>query len=699
MRNATVHGAITPRNKRHHPFFIGRREEQHWVNDWLLDPHAPTRFWAIQSISGGGKTSLAREILRISEENSAHVLLLDCKLIDSPELCFREVDRWLGGPSQSEVGVEAVLAMFQDGSQQQKLVVCFDGIDQSETVESFLREVLCPSLPSERILVIMTTGTPLPMRWRSHPVLLHMLKHTDLRSFTPHETADFCRQAGIEDDAVALSLFSSTAGHPLAVALAVESYLHTPSRQSLNLISSEISGTLLRDVSSPELHQLLDVLTITRYADQDLMSRILKRSVGYAEFQALAKLSIVHYTNHGLAINGTARVHLMDDLRIRDRLYYYTLHRAAVSALTDKIRETRGGLRTTLSAQLVSMCIDVSDVLVFPWPDMEVHPSRDYPACTYLQPGDAPSIHRLLDRNPGGCVECWDPVELHQFVDMLVDRFPSRTRAIRNTNGEIAAFYVVLPLYAGTAELLPKNIQYLLEVSLDKRDYLNLKDRKLEEVDTYLMVLGSVDSQNPEFTIADLQVGMALDQWNVVEYGSRQLHIGRLEQSTFFYNRLGFTYLKPHEPRDPGRRMPLLGMKLHSLDLRAESSNNIARWVTHLLSQVYPFPMASRIDALVDTKELRQLLSQLDDSQVLATSSLAQQLGLTGVELQQRIHTLMTCSEPPKPLTNLHQEVLSASYVHTPRHYMDAMERLHVTRTTYYRQLNDAVQALAKVLS
>lgn len=694
-----MHQLENVKDTHHRPGFIGRVDDLEWARGWLLHPHAPTRIWAVHSIGGGGKTTLAREILRVSETHNARVLMLDCQVIDTSARCLEEMQRWMNRSSRDKARLDAVVADFHEHSLGKKMVLCFDGIDHSETLESFLRDSLLPALPPEQILVVLTSSAPLSVRWRSHPVLLHMLKHTELKSFTPGETLDYCKRSGIDDETVALSLFSSTAGHPLALALAVESHLHAPHETSTTVISSEISGALLRQVTSPELHPLLDVLTVTRHADQDLMSRILKRPVSYDEFQALSKLSLIHYSNQGLTINGTARIHLKEDLRIRNRLYYYTLHRAAVAALKQKIRETRGALRLALAAQLVSMCIDVSDVLVFPWPDKDLHPSRDYPACTPVRSGDAASMHRLLERNPTGCVECWDMPELHQFVDTLVERFPHGIRVVRNTGGEIAAFYVILPFFKETAQLLPTNIRYLLEVSLAHTDIQRLVASDSDEVDTYLMVLGCVDSQNPEYTMADLQIGMALDQWSVVEYGSRQLHIGRLEQSTFFYGRLGFTYLKPHEPRDVSKRIALSGMKLHSLDLRSESSDEFGHWVSHLLSQIYPFPVSDQPDILVDTKALRQLLTQLDDNRTLSKSALAQELGMTGSELQQRIRDVITRPDPQKPLTKLHQEVLVATYLQSQRHYMDVMEQLHMTRTTYYRQLKDAIQALSKVLS
>lgn len=88
----------------------------------------------------------------------------------------------------------------------------------------------------------------------------------------------------------------------------------------------------------------------------------------------------------------------------------------------------------------------------------------------------------------------------------------------------------------------------------------------------------------------------------------------------------------------------------------------------------------------------------LADEHFLGQSPLAKQLKYSGAKLRQHMTTLMTTEEPPKPLTRLHQAVLFASYIETPRHYSDVMERLHMTRTTYYRHLNDALETMAGVI-
>lgn len=124
-------------------------------------------------------------------------------------------------------------------------------------------------------------------------------------------------------------------------------------------------------------------------------------------------------------------------------------------------------------------------------------------------------------------MECWDPLELTSFLNTIADIFPEQIRLIRSTDGEVASVYVTLPFFRQSAELLPQDIHRLLELSLGMSDYRNQTQREAAEVDSYLMVLGCIDSHNSQFTMVDLQVSMALDQWNIVKYGSRQLHIGR----------------------------------------------------------------------------------------------------------------------------------------------------------------------------
>jgi len=667
---------------------IGRESELEWVTSWLLSDSPPTQMFSVTGMAGVGKTTLLSEMASIGRSNDAVVLWLDgYSDLEYPENFLNNIHRMILDQTDSKVNMEFLMDDLAHLANGRKVLLCIDPYDNLLRLDGWFRNSFLPNLPSHSVLLALTCRVDLPLKWRSSPWLFHRIKRVRLECFTREETLEFANRCGIVDKKTREELYFDTAGHPLALALAIEAVLQQiPDYRAI--LSREISVKLIQDVAGSNLHPLLDALTVLREADQDLFSLVLQRPVSLAEFQEIGKLSFVYYSTNGLILDDSARSYLLEEMRARSVKDFIRLHRLAINALWQKLEQSSGLTKNMIAVKILLFSIEAASIIGYPWSGAPSRLSRtQLPECTSLSDSDIVCLHELMRTNPTAGIDVKEAEELHVFLDQVVRYYPESVRIIRKRNGLPIAFVVMLPFHNESLAVLPADARNLLKNCLPKEFDKNSRlTANLSH--TYLLALACIDEQNPEFDITILHVALATDYFEVSGVGNRLLSIGKHTAATAFYTRLGF---RPVQPILKSVKPSLLSMKLFTLDLR---SNDVSEWVADLLHNIDKMYSSDRSIA-IDPVELRMALSHLDNDTAL--TAIANKLGCTESVLRDRVRVILTGKEVMHPLSKEQQRVLCATYLET-QHYTVVIQSLYMNRSTYYRHLKQAIMHLADIL-
>lgn len=648
--------------------FVGRGTELAVVDGWL-GAERPRPLWllGVSGMGGVGKTALLRQVLDLAA-------MRGCATAD--------VDVRLAGRAHATLSALADEALARSGNRTDRsLVFALDNYEEIGPLDDWVREKLIGRLPADDVLVIVCGRQPLAGGWIEDPAWSARVRHLRLEPFTPAEAHEYLDRLGIPRDHARDDLLRRAGGLPLALSVGAEALrrgaaLHPSGDVDVRPV---ISARLLRESADEDLNPLLDALAVLLEADQSLLQEVAGQPVPASAYRRLADLSFVRKSAGGLTLHAVARDCLHADLCDRAPPRARQLRRRALEALVRRAAEPGAAERRRAVQCLLFLCEDAAlrSTLFSGW---------DAPTTGRAQPEDGSALHEMLAWYSTTMMGMRDTSDVSALLDTILHRIPESITVWRDAGGQPVAFVAVVPLHRNTIPLLEPHaaaLPYLARCAPAER--AALLRRAPAQADTYYWVMGAgrrdsaLESTGYVFreTLAMLAAGARL----IANNNNPELEALGVK--------LGFRERPGPRCRMGGAAVPF---GVFELDTRG---NAFPRWAARLIDVLdAPAPAAAAFPAAAGrapgNDDLKLALRNLRRPRALAQAELAW--------LAPLLRSALTENPPPPPLTAEQQELLRRAYLQSRTPASELAERLHVSRATYFRRAQEAVQALGEAL-
>lgn len=673
------------RSEERRKLFVGRKREQDQLQEWLEDPAAPLQIFSVTGIGGIGKSSLLAEMLHSAKKRNVLGLWLDGRsCVQTPVGFLEYIGAAISLESWDRVFSHPLEPLLQ-ASPDQRVVLCIDNFDNLSLLEGWLLEAFLTKLPVAGVAIFLASRSELSPAWKTHPLWSKQLLELPLVHFSYEEAVDFILSAGPFAQDMAKELAHSTDGHPLALALTVEAAVRQSglSVEDKQIVSQTISAHILRELTLAELQPLVDVLVVLQYANQEMLSLVVGRSVSLREYQLLKGMSFVRSTPDGLSLHDLARMHLLRDFRQREPQRLYALRARAASILYNQMQigQERKRLISSQMLQLSKDNLPLHRLYVDLTVDSQVSPLEA------IQATDLPVLHELLGQWCEYSVDPWQSQNYHAFLSELAERFPESIAVLRGADGQPVGMFIGVLLYAKTCEFLGKYFPAELAECCEPDELT----REYDQADTYYAVLGAATNQLPGYSREELVGLLTLDRLSLLGEGTRGVLVATNPDLKVFLGQLGFV-IRPTKSRDCDTSYAQADVL--ELDFR---HGQFGDWIMSFFPEKQPSsPTAIQVSLELTEKTVRKLLASLDapaELQAFATYFSGKE---SGADLHQYITALL--SGEVSALSSDDRNLLSAAYLLHPNNTVAAAQSCNMSRATFYRHLRSAVSNLTEVL-
>ena len=437
--------------------FVGRTAELREMTDWLNDTNPPSRVVAVTGMGGIGKSTLLMRLLQLALDAHAVAIWVDGRA------CYRTPKGfWDSLPSEFRTWQNM-------GEHRPKLIIAVDNFEEIQVLEGWLREVFMASLPATGVLFLVAARTNLMHTWAEDPVWQDHVEVWRLEGLNAKEIDQFLLKHRVPKNKHVIELVGKVSGHPLTLALTLDAINrgqpYKP-QEVRHLVAETVSARLIRELTDPELEPLIDVLTLVRESNQDLLQRILRCRISTRQYHALRRLSFIRRTQNGVALHDMAEGALYQDLRQRDPGTFWALRRRALDVLLDEYEKASHADQGAIAQQLLWVCRDIYAPLTA-YADLTAPES---PLISdHYEPRDRESVRNFVASWGRQSFPVQGP-ELMTLVDDVIDHYPGTIRITRDAQGDAHAMFCVLPLHKDTLALLqryqPLVVSRLLESNL-----------------------------------------------------------------------------------------------------------------------------------------------------------------------------------------------------------------------------------------
>jgi AAA ATPase domain len=302
--------------------FVGRERELAAFRDWL-EKVSPAEILAVSGPGGVGKTALLAAFHRYARAQGRHVLCVDGQHLRPSATALLAA---FGGRS-----TDAVVRRLQDS----QAVVLFDSFDQVARVWPFLRDRLFSRVDGN-VRIVTASRQPMTSLLDRDDVWHKVVRLVPLDGLSPHESSVYLERRGLADQpALVEQILATTRGHPLAMSLAADlaERLHVASLESVPEWHLVVRGLVerLRETEDANIRELLECASIVYVFDEATLLAIAGRWIDPAAFARLCSLSILRPTAYGLTLHDEVRCLVAEDLRWRNAERFNNLRTRAVA--------------------------------------------------------------------------------------------------------------------------------------------------------------------------------------------------------------------------------------------------------------------------------------------------------------------------------------------------------------------------------
>lgn len=405
--------------------FVGRTDERAILLDTLQEGGPLVVF--VHGIAGVGKTSLLEMFASQARVEGATVVGLDCRSTEPTERGFiRELCAAIG--SESIATPEVAERLGQLG---ERVVLTLDNYQLFRLADTWLRQVLVPSLP-DNVRVILCGREPPVSAWFILPEWEGLFRSIPLGPLVKKEAMELLSDAGVsEQDAQRINRL--VRGHPLALRLAAFAVTERPASQledvTMQGVVEELTRLYLSDVRDPLTRKALDAVSVVRRVTRSLLQAMLPDVAPQDILERLRILPFVESEVDGLMLHDAVHEAVATSLRAADPSAYQNYRRAAW-------RQLRSEVRSAGPSEFWRYTADMLYILENPWVREAFFPSgKQEFTLEPARPEDGATIQAIIDRH--------EPPEAANLLKTWWTRVSGSFRTVRDRDGDVAGFYCV----------------------------------------------------------------------------------------------------------------------------------------------------------------------------------------------------------------------------------------------------------------
>ncbi|MBM3935371.1 MAG: hypothetical protein FJ319_13950 [SAR202 cluster bacterium] len=569
-----------------------------------------------------------------------------------------------------------------------RIVLALDDFDRFGPIEGWIRDEFLGRMAERGIMVIITSLRKCSIDWTADASWRGRLTQLRLQYFGRQEADELLMRLGVDNQANRDRLAAAAQGLPLSLAVGAESMLRGESvAAAASAMNRAVTERALMEVVDPDLRPAIEALTVLTEADENLLGEVLERRIGWRYYNGLGRLSFVQSARNRLAITAAYRTHLNAEMKERDSEHHGRIVRKAFHAIRYRLLHVRTGDRHR-SASLMNMCADA--LPNGPLFDLTGH--HEMRQVQAMRTADGPYWNAQIDelRAVSGpeAVSLSEAAELLEQVGIL---FPNCIRVLRTDRDELLALYALVPLFTESLAMLPRSrIGSLFLASCSEEETRRL-DCTRATADTYFALLPPAFYMKSAPSQPLIAGSLVRDFLTHIGKGLRGVMPAGSPEAVQALTAIGFQARKPITSLVLSSRASPIEMM--ELDLRG---SDIGAWLLslgHLEEAMITLDDPDRMK-----EEFSYVLESLDDAVKVGESALARCLGRSGRELQQLLRETLTSERPSFPLRLDQQEILRASCLGKRDKVFTIAGNLSMSRSTYYRKLNEAYIALAKAV-
>ncbi|GEM_PF-1053543 len=731
------------------PIIEHTREMEHF-NGWLNDQAASTLILSIHGIGGIGKTTLLTEMAGTAQRASLLTLWLDGQSeLSSSSAFLSALELGLASEyNRLRAEEDSQLAYIVSELSRQKTVLLIDHCESLAAVQGWLLATFLPQLASANVLFVFASRGGLPTKWLTNPYWSPRIVSCPLRLFNRAEVNRYVQGCGLSPD-IQQRIARQTEGHPLLLALTVDLLQEQAghSQRTLNLnIPAILSADFLQEAASPELYQALTMLSLLPAADQGSLTYMLEQPVLLSAYHALAQLSFVRTTAHGLALHHVVAHLLREDWAQRHPLQFQTLRQRALEWLIDEFHGADKRWQMRIAAHVLELYREFLPT---------AHAYADFSTRLLsgeqqpYRPEDLPVLQQLLSESIQGSnwqSELVQPDAYYALLDDIASHCPTGIFIVRDEAGAPLAFCAGLWLHQQTLPLLQQYVPALLPV-LDN-ELPELRETPPEAADSVFILLAAVDVQQPLYAPEELGalllqhwlISMTLGVRGMMVTGDPQLNAlfpilglhsqgtlpacsadhGELTRWEIDFRQIAFPEWIQTIIRQTG--LPRASALPSKPEARAAAGTAETTPTGSAASEVQAAANAAPSSASgsassaaatpspygdggappapgISRLEMKRVLELLYRPEQLHALPVVRALQLRGIHIHARINEALHATPATSPLTELQQRILRETYLNKQRNKNQLADAFHMSRTTFYRQSQLALTHLAYLVS
>lgn len=671
---------------------LGRIEGREWVRNWIHTQPAPTGVVLVTGAAEMGKSHFLQSVSKEASVAGVVVVSLDGVYEGQTPADFLKILKSRGWTQRSGSPSNEFMAAERTHDKQ---IICIDHLDTLPGLQYWLQTVFVKELATQNDLLILACrgdhqGTVCLGVSQRPAVNVH------LTSFTRPEAAGHLTFIGRGNSERSDYIARISHGHPaLLNGLAMLEDTATIAMELRHKLST-IAHSILAEASLPGVFPGIEALSILHEANQDEISEIIDEHFPTNVYLELPRLSFIHRSAHGLAMEYGVLGILRDDFFNRSPIRFMKWCRRAIAILTQRMTGCSWVEKTHLLTLIVHNQVKYGvpmtgrDVQNDNWVmTSDVHRLRpDVARVT-----DGPLLHELLERHAvaDGPPSFLSLEDQHTLLEAALTTSPRHVRVIRQIHDRPVAMALCLPMDPTYAVHLPKIIAKRIRSWLEP--WLESDGGTSDCADTVLVPFLAASSNAEDVHPQDLWMALICSVFallsdsesTVLLVNPECVHSGLksllTDVATATGNGFGAKYTTDIETY----------FILRHTDLRD--------WLNPRFNSASTQPAPSvpqvRVTRLSE-EDIRDALRHFHHTNYLTEFAKDRQLHVMGETLRDLMLGFLVTEQCPLPLTRDQQRILRLTYIDRPGNTEAIANRLALSRTTYYRQLAEAHKNFAE---
>lgn len=339
---------IVTSNKDH--LFIGRQKELGLFAEYVGYRRDAAVILNIHGLGGIGKSSLLDQFERIAVGQGAAFFKMDSNDFDHSIPHFLRfvaqlLDLEMKSDSQAAI-LQLTMKKLRELARRQKVVLAIDTYEQMHALDRWLRESFFRRLP-QNVLLVISGRTPLLELWRPYPHWCEIVRPIPLDLFSLADVKQYAELHDLHDSQVHQQLYTLTRGHPLTLALVLETKTRETAQVALDtyLVNNldHIVVRWLREIRREKIRQMIAAAAIVRSFNQELLEHLIGETISAADFYELIDVSFMRRTHTGWMVHSLLQSHLAREIRLRTPSEYKLLWERSISYYYERLHNLSPG--------------------------------------------------------------------------------------------------------------------------------------------------------------------------------------------------------------------------------------------------------------------------------------------------------------------------------------------------------------------